>query len=91
MSSVLWFTKSIDFGHHIGHAVAFVCLAAYGVIFYFIWLDGEYGREMKRKEKVYKKKQQEKLLKERDSHENGGNLKKSPVKTSKLKAKKKDD
>ena len=91
MSSVLWFTKSIDFRLYIGHAVAFVCLAAYGVIFYFIRLDGEYGREMKRKEKVYKKKQQEKLLKERDSHENGGNLKKSPVKTSKSKAKKKDD
>ena len=89
---MLWFTKSIDFRLYIGHAVAFVCLAAYGVIFYFIWLDGEYGREMKRREKIFKKKQNEKLLKQVDSHnDEGGDLKKSPVKTKKTKAKKKDD
>ena len=56
MSSVLWFAKNIDFRLYIGHAVAFVCLAAYGVIFYFIWLDGSYGRELRRKEIAYKKK-----------------------------------
>ena len=62
MSSVLWFAKNIDFRLYIGHAVAFVCLAAYGVIFYFIWLDGSYGRELRRKEIAYKKKLKEQRI-----------------------------
>ena len=67
MSSLSYFTKAIDFRLYIGHAVAFVCLAAYGVIFYFIWKDGEWSREMTRREKQHKQNQAAKNLDRLDS------------------------
>jgi|TARA_B110000003_G_scaffold227280_1_gene228484 hypothetical protein len=54
--SLLYFTKNIDFRLYIGHAVAFICLSAYGLIFYFIWKDGAWGREMKRRERLHYEK-----------------------------------
>ena len=86
MSSVLWFAKNIAFRLYIGHAVAFVCLAAYGVIFYFIWLDGSYGRELRRKEIAYKKKLKEQggnLVEEKNKKKITETLKDSPIKKSK--------
>ena len=79
--SFLYFTKNIDFRLYIGHAVAFVCLSAYALIFYFIWKDGAWSREMRRREKIYVQKKREavnNMMEDQDS-DSASLVQKNPV------------